>query len=62
MKGNTVKIKERPGMRKDRFSSLEYNFQICQDLSRKRRPRENTESLVKRLAIRQPKRFSMFAE
>lgn len=62
MKGNTVKIKERPGMRKDRFSSLEYNFQICQDLSRKRRPKENTESLVKRLAIRQPKRFSMFAE
>ena len=62
MKGNTVKIKERPGMRKDRFSSLEYNFQICQDLSRKRRPRENTESLAKRLAIRQPKRFSMFAE
>ena len=62
MKGNTVKIKERPGMRKDRFSSLEYNFQICQDLSRKRRPCENTESLVKRLAIRQPKRFSMFAE
>ena len=62
MKGNTVKIKERPGMRKDRFSSLEYNFQICQDLSRKRRPQENTESLVKRLAIRQPKRFSMFAE
>lgn len=62
MKGNTVKIKERPGMRKDRFSSLEYNFQICQDLSRKRRPKENTESLVKCLAIRQPKRFSMFAE
>lgn len=62
MKGNAVKIKERPGMRKDRFSSLEYNFQICQDLSRKRRPCENTESLVKRLAIRQPKRFSMFAE
>lgn len=62
MKGNTVKIKERPGMRKDRFSSLEYNFQICQDLSRKRRPRESTESLAKRLAIRQPKRFSMFAE
>ena len=62
MKGNTVKIKERPGMRKDRFSSLEYNFQICQDLYRKRRPCENTESLVKRLAIRQPKRFSMFAE
>ena len=62
MRGNTVKIKERPGMRKDRFSSLEYNFQICQDLSRKRRPQENTESLVKRLAIRQPKRFSMFAE
>ena len=31
-KGVNIKVKERSGMRKDRFSSLEYNWWVCLQL------------------------------
>ena len=39
IKGTNIKIIEKPGMRKDRFSALEYNFKICTDLAVKLKPK-----------------------
>ena len=56
VKGTNVKIKERSGMRKDRFSSLEYNIYVAQELARKLKPKsQTTGSLVDNLPIRTPK-------
>jgi hypothetical protein len=59
---NKVKLKERSGMRKDRVSSLEYNYYITQLLATKLKPKKQTQNLVSRLEIRQPKRFSSFGD
>ena len=32
LKENNIKVKEKSGMRKDRFSSLEYNWWVCTQL------------------------------
>ena len=40
VKGTNIKIKERPGMRKDRFSALEYNYMLCQELVIKEKPKK----------------------
>lgn len=34
-KDNSIKIKEKPGMRKDRYSSLSYNIYLARDIERK---------------------------
>ena len=61
IKGTNIKIVEKPGMRKDRFSALEYNFKIAQDLGVKLKPKNNdTQALLNMLPIRQGRRFSMF--
>lgn len=61
VKGTNVKIKERSGMRKDRFSSLEYNIYVSQELSRKLKPKkQNTISLADLLPIRAPKKVTRF--
>ena len=33
-KGVNIKVKEKSGMRKDRFSSLEYNWWVCLQLEK----------------------------
>lgn len=51
IKGSNVKIQEKPGMRKDRFSSLEYLWYVVQQLNIKQRPTyESTTSLINKLA------------
>lgn len=61
VKGTNVKIKERSGMRKDRFSSLEYNIFVSQELAIKLKPKkQNTTSLADLLPIRTPQRRSSF--
>lgn len=61
VKGTNVKIKERSGMRKDRFSSLEYNIYVAQELAIKLKPKkQNTSSLADMLPIRTPKRRTSF--
>ena len=61
VKGTNVKIKERSGMRKDRFSSLEYNIYVSQELARKLKPKtQSTKSLAELLPIKTPKRKSYF--
>jgi hypothetical protein len=61
VKGTNVKIKERSGMRKDRFSSLEYNIYVSQELAIKLKPKkQNSSSLADLLPIRVPQRRSSF--
>lgn len=56
VKGTNIKIKERPGMRKDRFSALEYNYMLCQELVIKEKPRnQQTTNYNDIFKIRAPK-------
>ena len=59
---NKVKLKERPGMRKDRFSSLEYNYYITQQLALKIKPKQDFSNLVQQLTIRPAHRRSSFSD
>lgn len=61
IKGTNVKIQEKPGMRKDRFSSLEYLWYVVQQLNIKARPaNEDTMELLQKLTIRPAKRAGGF--
>lgn len=53
---NKVKLKERSGMRKDRFSSIQYNNAILQELNIKLKPKTNINDLTKYISVRAPKR------
>lgn len=55
-----IKVKEKSGMRKDRYSSLEYNYYVVDQIRLKKKKIKNTNDLVSRLPIRQGRRFSMF--
>ena len=49
--GKYIKVKERPGMRKDRYSSVMYGYYVLQELGRKRlKPKTTTEDLAEKLA------------
>jgi hypothetical protein len=49
--GGLIKVKEKHGMRKDRYSSLMYGYYVLQELSKKRKPQsEETHSLVDKLS------------
>jgi hypothetical protein len=52
VKGTNIKIKERPGMRKDRFSALQYSCKICQELAIKSKPKSSSKDLVDILPFR----------
>ena len=47
-----VKVKEKAGMRKDRYSSLQYGYALLQELSKDLKPKTNTNDLLSRLTIR----------
>ena len=53
-----VKVKEKSGMRKDRYSSLEYNYYVVDQIRLKKKRNANTNDLISRLPIRQPTRTS----
>lgn len=53
-----VKVKEKSGMRKDRYSSLEYNYYVVDQIRLKKKRNANTNDLISRLPIRQPSRTS----
>jgi len=57
---NKVKLKERTGMRKDRFSSLQYNYYVTQQLALKIKPKQDFGNLVSQLTIRPARRLSSF--
>ena len=49
--GRYLKVKERPGMRKDRYSSLMYGYNVLQEIGRKKlKPKSTSEDIVSRLA------------
>ena len=55
-----IKVKERAGMRKDRYSSALYGWYVVQELSKKLKPKKQTTNLVSQLTIRPSKRRSCF--
>ena len=57
---NKVKLKERTGMRKDRFSSLQYNIAVVQELNTKLKPKNADQDIINRLTIRPARRSSAF--
>lgn len=50
-----IKIKEKSGMRKDRYSSLQYGYYVIQELSKKLKPKKNTSNYDNVFKIRTPK-------
>ena len=56
IKGTNIKITERPGMRKDRYSSIAYNYWCVCQLERKARPKRQEIDYNQLFQIRQPKR------
>lgn len=57
---NKIKLKERTGMRKDRFSSLEYNNAVVNMLSNKLKPKSVEADILKMLTIRPARRVGSF--
>lgn len=55
-----IKVKERPGMRKDRYSSLEYGYYVVQELSKKLKPKQQTDNLLDLLTIRPARKVGSF--
>ena len=60
IKNGNVKVKEQAGMRKDRYSSIAYNYWCACQLELKLKPKQNNNNLVDRLTIRPARRFSTF--
>ena len=58
VKNGNIKVKEQSGMRKDRYSSIAYNYWCACQLELKLRPKQDNSKLVDRLPIRPAKRFS----
>ena len=50
-----IKVKEKSGMRKDRYSSLEYNYYVVDQIRLKKKVIKNTNDLVSRLPMRKAK-------
>ena len=61
IKGTNIKIIEKPGMRKDRFSALEYNFNICTDLAVKLKPYITDFDITKMVGVsKRPKKWGFY--
>ena len=58
--GSLVKVKEKSGMRKDRYSSIAYNYWCMCQLELKLKPKKQTTNLVSQLTIRPARRLSSF--
>jgi len=62
IRGTNIKIKERPGARKDRYSSIMMSYKTMQDIKTKLKPnRENIINEIANLPISTGKRFSYFS-
>lgn len=47
-----IKIREKRGMRKDRFSSLEYGYYVIQELSKNLKPKQYNDDFLNQFIIR----------
>lgn len=55
-----IKVKERSGMRKDRYSSLEYGWYVAQELSKQLKPDTNNDDLLDLLITRPAQRSGRY--
>ena len=56
-----VKVKEKSGMRKDRYSSLEYNYFVAQELARKLKPKKNNFDITKMVGVsKRPQKWGFY--
>ena len=55
-----IKVHEKSGMRKDRYSSTAYGYYVVQELGKKLKPKKETNNLAERLPIRMAKRIGTF--
>ena len=55
-----IKVKEKSGMRKDRYSSIQYNYYVAQELTRKLKPKKQQTNYNQIFKIRQPKLSKRF--
>ena len=63
VKNGNIKISEKSGMRKDRYSSLGYNYWVLNQIIRKRKPKGNSINIADMLASqikRSTRKTSMF--
>ena len=55
-----IKVKEKSGMRKDRYSSLEYGYYVIQQLNKKLKPKDTNKDIMALLKIRPARRVGAF--
>lgn len=55
-----IKVKEKSGMRKDRYSSLEYGYYVIQELSKGLKPKNTDQKILDRFTIRPAYRAGAF--
>lgn len=62
VRGTNIKITERPGMRKDRYSAIMMNNKICQELALKLKPASSdfSKEIYKMFSIRPPKKITQY--
>ena len=58
VKNGNIKVKEQSGMRKDRYSSIAYNYWCACQLELKLRPQGDVTGLLTQLPARKAKRFT----
>lgn len=62
IKGINIKITEKSGMRKDRYSALMMNNRVCQDLALKLKPKNtSTTDITKYFSVRAPKKSTQYS-
>jgi hypothetical protein len=61
VKGTNIKIKEKSGMRKDRYSAAMMNYHVCQELALKLKPKQSpTYSPTQLFSVRAPKKVTKY--
>lgn len=60
VKNGNIKVKEQSGMRKDRYSSIAYNYWCACQLELKLKPQQSSKDLLRYISITPPRRSSMF--
>lgn len=61
VRGTNIKIKERSGMRKDRYSSAMMNYYICQELSVKKKPKQELDISKIVSVSKKPKSWAIYS-
>ncbi len=54
MSNNLIKVHEKTGMRKDRYSSFEYGYWVIQELNKNLKPKSKENKLVDKFVMKQP--------